>query len=317
MNRFVKYSILIIVLLSQSAFSNGRITSGFEFLRLDFSPRTAAMSRAFTTIRADVNGMFTNPAGLSYLESDQFTLNYTNYVLDISGGLAAYARHFEGIGMLSFGITYMDYGDFEETTETAEKTGNTFGANDLAIGVGLSNRLDQHFSYGVNLKYAFSKLQDYNASAIALDFGLIYDAPFQDDLHFAITLLNLGTNFKYYQDTQEPLPLSLNIGLSKKLAHLPLEIALSLKDLNVERNEMLDYIKGFSIGGEFRFSESFRARIGYDNQLHSGLETTKEERFGGLSGGVGIYWGQFRLDYAYSNFSSLGSIHRLGIQGSL
>lgn len=315
MKLFIKAAILILI-YSQLSFAGG-ITNGFEFLKVDFSPRTAAMSRSCMALRGDVNGMYLNPAGLIYLENNQFSFNYSKYLLDINGGSAYYAHRLEGIGVISIGILYMNYGTMDETNEFAEKTGNTFTANDMALGVGISSHLGQGFSYGVNLKYVFSKIAAFNASAVALDFGLIYDAPFEDDLYFAVTLVNLGSNFSYYAGVKEPLPLSMNVGLTKKLAHLPLELGVSITDINVEAEDILSHFKRFSIGGEFRLSQSLRLRLGYDNNLHNSLKTTSDQKLGGFSGGLGINWNKFRFDYSYSNYSTLGSIHRVGLQGSL
>jgi len=113
------------------------------------------------------------------------------------------------------------------------------------------------------------------------------------------------------------LPQTLRIGGSKKLAHLPLEISLSLNDITQQADTFADYFKRFSIGGEFRVSEMLRLRLGYDYDLHDGLTNSTDEKFGGLAGGAGVVWKQFRFDYAYSNLSVLGNIHRFGFSGTL
>ncbi len=303
-----------------AANANNGLTSGFEFLRTDFSPRTTAMSTAHLGLRGDLNTMFINPAGMAYLKNQQYGFNYTNYLLDISGGFAGYARPVEKLGLLTVGLIYMDYGSFDETNEYAEITGETFSANELALGVGVANRLDKHFVYGVNLKYAFSKISQYNASAVAIDFGLSYSAPFMEDLYFSFVLRNLGYNFEYYNNTEETLPLSLSMGFNKKLAHLPLDIGASVKDLNVQTDPFWERILRFSVGGEFTMSEALRLRLGYDHDVHSGLDLENEttgKKFGGLAGGLGIYWKDYRFDYAYSNYGGLGNVHRFGIRGTL
>jgi len=309
--------ILIVGLGLHRLEANNRLTSGFEYLRTDFSPRTTAMSGAFVAVYGDLSAMFVNPAGLASVDQKQFTFNYTNYLLDISGGMAAYAQRFESLGVLSIGLVYMNYGEFQQTDEDANLMGNTFSANDIALGLGIANRLDDHFSYGLNFKYAFSQIYDYNASAVAIDFGLIYAAPFEENLNIALSVTNVGSNFKYYESTKEALPLSIGLGFSKILAHLPLEIAASLNDINVQADDFVGRIKRFSIGGEFRLSELLRLRLGYNNGLNRNFAETGNEKFGGISGGLGIYWKNMRFDYAYSSFSLLGGVHRFGITGSL
>jgi hypothetical protein len=122
---------------------------------------------------------------------------------------------------------------------------------------------------------------------------------------------------EYYANTQENLPLTMRLGFSKKLEHLPLEIAASLLDMN-SAESLGDLVKQFSIGGEFRLSESLRLRLGYNNRLHSDLKrNSAESQFGGVSGGLGIFVKNFRIDYSYSNYNLLGNTHRFGITGNL
>lgn len=314
--KFIHFLYILFLFISLSLAQND-LTSAFEFLRTDFNPRTAAMSNAFLTPTNDVSTMYVNPAGMSYIEQDQYAISYTNHILDINGGMAAFARKFQKYGVLSVGILYMDYGDFEKTDENAQTLGRQFGANDFALGIGIANHLDEQFSYGVNMKYAFSKLESFNASAIGFDFGLYWAVPFTDDLSFAVTLMNIGHQFDYYKDRKEDLPVNFRMGASKKLAHLPLELALSVNEMNVDSEEVLDLIKRFSVGGEFTLSDKLRVRLGYDNDLRTDVESNDEYRFGGVSVGFGIYFKTFRIDYAYSNYGALGGISRFGLFGTL
>ena len=314
--RFIHFLYIIFLFVSVSLAQHD-MTAAFEFLRTDFNPRTSATSNAYMSPTNDVSAMYVNPAGLSFIDQDQFAINYTNHILDINGGMAAFARNFPKYGVLSVGILYMDYGDFEETDENAQTLGRQFGANDFALGIGIANHLDEHFSYGVNMKYAFSKLASYNASAIAFDFGLHWAVPYIENLSASVALMNIGRQFDYYKNRKETLPVNFRMGVSKKLAHLPLEIAFSLNDLNTDTNEILDLIKRFSVGGEFTLSEKLRLRLGYDNDLHSDVESTDDFRFGGISAGFGVYFKNFRIDYAYSNYGALGGISRFGLFGTL
>jgi len=314
MKLFFKWP-LFLILLSSMLLAGNNLTSSFEFLRTNYSPRLAGLAGSCLTARGDVNSLQLNPAGAAYISTQQFTFNYAHYLLDINGGQAAYARPIAGIGVAHATILYMDYGSFNETDDFAVATGRTFSANDFAFSAGLSGKLSEQFAYGVNLKLIHSKIENYNASAVALDFGLLYAVPFEDHLFFAVNLLNVGTNFEYYGSVKEALPLSVGFGFSKKLAHLPLEISGSLQDLNIESKTVWERLKRFSVGGEFKVSSLLRLRLGYNHDLHESLQTTAQDKFGGLSAGLGILWKKYRFDYSYSNYSFLGSIHRIGIWG--
>lgn len=307
------------VILLSAAFLFAGITSGFEFLNTDFSPRSSAMASAFITMRGDLNALSVNPAGLADVQGRPFFFNYTKYLLDINGGQAAYSFKAPYLDRVAVAVSYMNYGNFEETDQYAVPTGQTFSANDFALELAQAGPLGEGFNYGIGLKYAYSKIENYSAQALAFDFGLSYSIPFQKNLHLGITLLNLGWNVKTYNGIHESLPTALNVGISKRLEHLPLELSVMLRGLNQDSENWYDRVKRFSAGGELTLSSHLRVRLGYNHTLHQDLETnsTAQSNFGGVSGGLSIYWKSFRFDYAYSNFSDLGNVHRFGISGLL
>lgn len=311
-----KYICIFVLLMTPVLFA-GSGTSGFEFLRTDFSPRASAMAGTYVAMRADVNGMFHNPAGLATAQGHQVMFNYMDHLLDINGGAVGYSQTVEGLGRVSGAVLYFDYGTFDETDEYAEPTGRNFGASDFAFAVSVSDQLEKYFYYGVTLKYANSSIDVYSASALAMDFGLIYEAPFEDDLFLGISVLNVGRSLSAFQQTKESLPLIVNIGMSKKLAHLPLVFNVNINEVNIQENTLLDRIKKFSIGGEFSLSSKLKLRLGYNNELHGDLKTVNGAGFSGVSIGLGFLWNNYRFDYGFSSMGDLGSINRFGISGTL
>jgi len=314
--RTVKLLLLSLTFVFQ-AMAGESETKAFEFLRTGFHPRGAAMANAFTTMRDDIGFGSINPAGMAGLTETMYSDAFTNYLLDINGGFAAFGFRSKKFGYATVSATFMNYGEFQETDENAVETGKTFSASDLALSVGLADTLGQAFQYGVNAKYIYSDIQNYNASAFAFDLGLLYKAGFQDDLYIGVALLNVGQNFEYYGSSREALPMTLRAGFSKKLAHLPLELAFSFTSLNQNTTKILDRFSNFALGGEFTVSPSVRIRLGYDNQIHSSLNVHQDSRFAGVSGGLGILTHGFRLDYSYSAYGFLGSTHRFGLTGTL
>jgi hypothetical protein len=294
----------------------GNSTSGFEFLRTEFSSRAASMGRAFVAMRGDINGLFHNPSGMAYSGQNQFVMNYTDYLIDFGGGFVAYSHRLSGLGQLSGSIIWLNYGDFDETDEFAQKTGRTYGAYDLAFAVSYADILEDYFSYGVTVKYIHSKIDLFTADAVAFDFGLMYSAPFEDDLYFGLSLINVGKPLSAFVESKDSLPLSLRLGVAKKLEHLPLELNVALNDLNVNEENFWDRLAKFSIGGEFTLSEVFRLRLGYENEIHHDLDTGQGSGFAGVSLGFGLQWKEYRFDYGYSSYGDLGGTHRLGIYGA-
>ncbi|MEE9117120.1 MAG: PorV/PorQ family protein [Calditrichia bacterium] len=192
---------LLILYINTGSIRAGNGTSGFEFLRTEFSSRAASMGRAFVAMRGDINGLYHNPSGMAYFDQNQFVVNYTDYLIDFGGGFAAYSHRLPGLGQLSGSIIWLNYGDFEETNEFAQKSGRTYGAYDLAFALSYADILEQYFSYGVTLKYIHSKIDMFTADAIAFDFGLMYAAPFEDNLYFGLSLLNVGRPLSAFVET--------------------------------------------------------------------------------------------------------------------
>ena len=78
-----------------------------------------------------------------------------------------------------------------------------------------------------------------------------------------------------------------------------------------------DRLKKFSIGGEFTISELIRLRLGYNNDIHQGLDTGTGAGFSGVSVGLGIHINSYRFDYGFSSFGDLGATHRIGLSGNI
>lgn len=319
----IKYKLrltLLLLLISSvlhTLWAGDKLTTSFEYLKTDFTPRSAAMSGAFTTIRGDVGTMLINPAGMSYVSQSHLSTSYTNFLVDINGGMTAYATQVEGKGTLSAAVVYMDYGSFDYTDVFGKKTGGSFSARDLLLAVGWANKFNYNISYGVNAKMLYSQIENYNAIAVAFDLGVMWEIPYDKDFYFGFALQNVGTELAKYDKRSAELPLSMRVGVSKKLAHLPLEISLSIVDLNYAANSFTERLERFNIGGEFTVNKYLRLRIGYDNRLHNDLKLLKESEFGGISGGAGIVYNAYRVDIGYSNYNLIGNVYRIGLNANL
>jgi hypothetical protein len=303
--------------LVSSSFSQSAGTTSFEFLRSQYSPRGAAMGGNLMAIKDDIHAVPYNPAALSGSSDRIWNVNYIDHLIDFQSGLITYAQPYKNWGNFTAGLFYFNYGDFEETNEFGEQTGRTFGASEFSLSLGYSNRLGSGFDYGFGLKYIYSSLDNFNASAFAIDLGLIYSVPIINDFTFGISILNLGTTLDSYTDYDEKLPLMLNLGFAKRLAHLPLLLSGSLQDLTASEENFADRFKRFAIGGEFDVSKVIKFRLGYQNQINQDVKPIGRTILSGISLGLGIYWRQFRIDYAYSNFGDLGNQNRIGITGIL
>jgi long-subunit fatty acid transport protein len=306
-------SSLFIVFILTASFTFGQNT--YDFLRVDMSARAAALGGSFVTNNDDVDVLFYNPAGMSFLEKDPVSFSFVKHLMDINLFSLAYSTEFENIGRFGSAIKYINYGSFDEADEFGNRTGE-FSAGELAFILGYTNEFSENFYYGANAKVIYSSIADESSSAIALDLGINYEIPNQK-LNLAAAVLNLGTQLSSYIDTKEDLPLDVTIGISKRLENLPVRLSLDFHQLNKDRDELYQHLKGFSVGAEFYLSEVFTLRFGYDNEKRSDLKVGSSSGIAGFNGGLGVKVSEYSFNYGYSSLGSIGAMHRIGLATAL
>ncbi len=279
----------------------------YEFLRLDMSPKAAALGGSYVANMDDPNVIFYNPAGIYNLEKTPVSFSFVKHLMDINSASLAVSHEFEKYGRFGGAVQYINYGEFTEADEFGNKTGN-FGVAELAMIVGYSNKLDENFYYGANIKFIYSGIADVSSSAFAADLGLIYTLK-EWNWNFGFSALNIGSQISSYYETTEDLPLDIRLGFTKSLSHLPFTFYFSLNRLNEEE----DRFNQFTFGGEFRMSKKFKVRFGYDNQKRKELKIGTTAGLAGFNVGFGLDIKGYIFDYAFSSMGSIGSLHRLGI----
>jgi long-subunit fatty acid transport protein len=306
-------SSLFIVFILTGSFTFGQNT--YDFLNVDMSARAASLGGSFVTNNDDVDVLFYNPAGMSFLEKDPVSFSFVKHLMDINLFSLAYSTEFENIGRFGTAIKYINYGSFDEADEFGNRTGE-FNAGELAFILGYTNEFSENFYYGANAKVIYSSIADESSSAMALDLGINYEIPNQK-MNLAASVLNLGTQLSSYIDTKEDLPLDVAIGISKRLENLPVRLSLDFHQLNKERDELYQRLKGFSLGAEFYLSEVFTLRFGYDNEKRSDLKVGSSSGIAGFNGGLGVKISEYVFNYGYSSLGTIGAMHRIGLATAL
>jgi hypothetical protein len=287
----------------------------YNFLNLGVDARSSALANSFVSVQDDVNSIFYNPAGLSTITTSQGSVGFFKYLLDINSGNAAYGQQYKDIGYVGVGIRYVNYGSFKKFDEQSNEIG-TFGANDLALSLGFAKNFTEKLSYGVNLKFIYSNIDEFSSTALAADLGMLYASPL-DKLSAGISIMNLGMQLSKYASTKEDLPLNLTVGASKALDYLPLTVSVAFGNLTEEQDNFFDRFKNFAVGGEFVLNNYVNLRIGYNNQQRQDLKTGSGLGLAGFSAGLGIKVNRYRLDYGFNSMGNIGSTHRINVNFDL
>jgi hypothetical protein len=287
----------------------------YDFLRLDVNARAAGLNGSFVSMKDDPNVLFYNPAALATLSKPRISASYLDIMMDASMGSLSYARNIDGIGDVGGGVTYINYGSFTRTDANLNELG-TFEAKELAFIAGIAAHYDDEILFGINIKYIYSSIAEYSSTALAVDFGFLYNIPSQN-ISIGGSVLNLGTQLKKYIGTSESLPLDVKIGITKRPEHLPINLNLNFHRLNEKTDKFFECFNAFSAGAEILMSESLRLRVGYNNKQHKDLKMGTSAGLAGFSMGAGIIIKDYQFDYSYNSFTKDVGIHHISIGASL
>jgi hypothetical protein len=280
-------------------------TSAFSFLRIGVGARAAALGGAYVSLSQDASALYWNPAGLTQLESHQLTVGYVNYLLDIQSGFLGYVLPPRGDLRLGAALNYFSYGEFQKTT--VENPGGdglgTFGAMDMALSFSGAYLLERGVSVGASAKIIYSKIEDYSSDAYAVDLGGLYPLT-NGRTRIGASIQNLGFQRSgYLSDHTDGLAPVFRLGASHRLQGLPLL-------LSVDLFKPADHHLNVNLGGEFLPIEDVSLRLGWSSLGQDQKVGTDRDNLAGFSGGLGVGWQRYYLDYAYSSQAELGDVHR-------
>ncbi len=325
--------------LSSLAQIGGRGT--YEFLNLTSAPRIAAMGGDFLAVYDDdITLAQSNPSLINPGLHNHLGVSFVDYYSDINYGQATYSRTFNKLGSFTGGMHYINYGSFDFADETGQR-GGTFNASETALNIGWGRQLDSLFSIGSNLKFIYSSFESYNSFGLAVDVAGSY---ISRDRSFTVSLIarNIGRQLKSYEGgNAQPLPFELQIGLSKRLKHLPFRYSVLFNhlekwDLRYEdpstrqadpiTGEIIEdpgferfadnFMRHIVLGAELIISRNLSVRAGYNYKRRQELKMDDKTSTVGFSWGIGFRISKFHFSYARSAYHLAGSPNFIAVTTS-
>ncbi|WP_317322134.1 type IX secretion system protein PorQ [Leyella lascolaii] len=299
----MKKTLFIIILTVMAATTKAQDSrTGYNFLRLPVSAHAAALGGDNISIIEDDESMiFNNPALLSSVSDKTINLNYMNYMSGANTASASFNRIIKERASVAASAQFIDYGKMKETDENNIQTGE-FSAKDISIAGYFSYMLTDRLAGGITAKFITSYIGDYNSIAMGVDLGLNYYDP-EKEWSVSLVAKNLGGQMKAYDDQYDRMPIDIQLGASKRFAHMPFRISATLVDLN-----HLDYkfINHLVAGVDIIISPTIWVGAGYNFRRANEMKITEadgESSHGaGLSFGAGINLERFKLNLAYGKY---------------
>jgi hypothetical protein len=292
-------------------------TSGAQLLKINLDPRVSALGNAAASVVNNASAVYTNIAGIGYVQNADVAFSYAPWFADINLMSAAAAYNVNDIGVFSLQLTGFSTDEEITTVEQENGTGERYPIKNLVIGAGFSRYVMENLIVGVQAKYYSETYYNSTGSAVAFDIGTSY-ALGLSNARIALVLQNFGPNVRplsgTYTDYSEsslqkefndsPLPVTFRASFSIE----PFEgdgYKVRLAADIVHPNDNLEH---YNLGAEVLLYEVLALRGGLKMNYD-------DEQF---AAGVGINAGkllgqQLRIDYSFEKFKTLPSISKFSL----
>lgn len=297
-----KAIIVILTLIACQHIVAQESRSAYNFLRLPVSAHAAALGGDnITIIDDDQMLIFSNPALLASVSDKTISLSYMNYMAGTSMAGAAFNRVVKEKTSWAASAQYISYGTMKQTGTDGTQLGE-FSAKDIAVAGYFSYMLSERIVGGITAKFVTSYIGNYSSIGMGVDLGLNYYDPDHD---WSVSLVgkNLGGQLKAYDDEYDPMPIDIQLGVSKRFAHTPFRVSATLVDLNHWNYKFTNHLV---VGIDAALSESIWLGAGYNFRRANEMNIDDADGGGthgaGLSFGAGLNLQRFKLNIAYGKY---------------
>ncbi|TWI88552.1 type IX secretion system protein PorQ [Chitinophaga japonensis] len=312
--------------------------SVFPFLDLPATPQLTALGGiSVSQQQNDLSLAMASPALLRPSMHGHLQASYTSYFADVRYGHAMLGYHAERLQTTFAGsVQYVHYGTLTQTDAAGNVLG-TFSPRDIAWQLSASRKYLQRWYYGINLKFIHSRYQQYRSSAIAADVGIAYQDTARQ-LQVGLAARNMGAQLRtYVRGGQEPLPFDLQLGISKRLQHLPLQLSATIHhiyqfdiryaDPAMEEEGLVSdgdttragsktfdkLFRHFVLAAQWEIARYVELTLSYNHLRRQELAVSGQQGLSGFSAGIGVITRKLQLRYARSWYQHATAFNQLGI----
>ena len=285
---------------------NSAGTTTAQFLKIASGARGVALGEAYSAMADDAAAMDWNPAGLIRIKGHSVSFMHAPYLADTFVDFFSYGEKSGEMGAMGMAFKYMNYGTIKKTDQAGVETGK-ITPYDMAFSVGFATYItgfnkdpEERFVLGASGKLIRSQLLSTD-NTISADIGILFPYFFDNRFQLAMTAQNFIGTLRY-DKIESPLPLILRLGSATRITDY-LAVTADIVAVN-------DNYPFLAMGGELK------AGLGSDADLflRSGFNTRAIADISGLRNltfGTGFRYTSYSIDYSFSPFGELGSVHRI------
>ena len=288
-----------------------------------------------------VDALWSNVAGISFTNTLDLNFSYTNWLAGSGTKVVSFGmlvRISESVvGGLS--VMSMGFGEIERTdTEHPDGGIGKFKPSLMNINIAIAKSFSNSIHGGFVLKIINEQIADMTGTGVAMDAGIQYVTGLTDNIHFGITLKNIGPTMKYKGDGLSISVLldgmSSNITMVQRADEFELPTQLNIAaayDFNFANASRLTLAFNFNsnafskdqfiFGAEGSFKDILMLRAGYtfEKGIFKNIEDSECSNVNkGLSLGASVQAPLNKkglkvcLDYSYRNTAHWKGTHSIG-----
>lgn len=322
---------------------NRRGTAGATELLINPWARNSGWGGVNSANARGLDAMFTNVAGLSFVQATEVSYSNTMYLGGKKTGASintfGLARRLGDAAVLGAYVMAMGVGDLDVTTEGSPEPGSngTFSPSIMNLNLAFAYSFTNTIHGGVNLKVVSESTADISASGFGIDAGIQYVTGEFDELKFGIALKNIGPAMSFsgtgmsfsvindygnpmtveFRSAEMELPTLLSIGVSYDFLIEHWDQRLTVAG-NFTSNAFLR--DNFILGLEYSLLNRFQLRGAFVYQQDIFDAATRTTAQTGIHAGASVElpFGpedkgrSFVVDYSFSSASPMKGTHAIG-----
>jgi len=150
-----------------------------------------------------IEAQFLNVAGTAFTRKTEVNFARTNWLVGSGISMNAFGltQHVGETGAIGFGVVALNAGKIDVTTEDQPEGGlGTFNPTFYNINLSYAKGFSDNIYGGINVKVISEQISNVSARGVAIDAGIQYQTGKYDQVHFGISLKNVGPKMQYKGD---------------------------------------------------------------------------------------------------------------------
>ncbi|MDP4115172.1 MAG: PorV/PorQ family protein [Bacteroidota bacterium] len=286
-----------------------------QFLKIGVGGRASALGESFVAIANDASALYWNPAGITQFSDNQVIFSHNQWVVDINHDFIGAVYHLDNTNAFGLALTTLSMKDMPVTTEFQPfGTGEYFGYSDFGLAFTYSRKMTEQFSFGGTVRYIEETIDKLKMRGVMIDLGTLYWTGL-GTTRFAVVVSNFGNNLapdgkvvlvgkrenSNWQSFSPPTVFRIGFAFE------PYQTEEHTVTASIQLNHPNDNSENVGTGVEYNWKKILYLRGGYKFNVEE-----QNYSFGaGLN--IPISIANVNVDYAYSNFTRLGTAHRFSI----